>query len=476
MGDHSFVARESDSSPKYSLFNARVILLIGFGGLLLLMAYTGIDAVQDLTRIRNDNDSIRRDFLGRNRILNQIRSDVYLSGTYLRDYILEPDSQIAEKHRASLERVRVEIDGLTARYATLVRNEEREPEAVLRREIGRYWTLIDPALHWNADQRRTLGYPFWRDEVLPRRVNMLAIAGRIDAVNERQLTGGGRQVSLLFAAFRTRLSITLLVTLSVGFVLAAFSFRKVLHLERQAAVRYEEIVRARGELKELSARIVDTQENERRAISRELHDEVGQTLSALMVGISNLSASLPPSAGDELKNNLEGIRRLAGNSVKVVRNISLLLRPSMLDDLGLLPALQWQAREVSRQSGMRISVAAEDALDELSETHKTCLYRLVQEALHNCSRHSGAGTVRITVRCESGWLQLSVQDDGNGFQVAREKGLGLVGMQERVTSLGGEFLVQSEQGCGTLLTASLPLCGKPTMNEHESDDTYSARG
>jgi signal transduction histidine kinase len=195
-----------------------------------------------------------------------------------------------------------------------------------------------------------------------------------------------------------------------------------------------------------------------------------------MVRISNLSAHLPPSAGEELKSSLEGIRRLAGDSVKVVRNISLLLRPSMLDDLGLLPALEWQAREVSRQSGMRVSVAAEDSLDELPETHKTCLYRLVQEALHNCSRHSGGRTVRITVRCESHWLRLSVQDDGTGFEVAREKGLGLLGMQERVTSLGGEFLIKSEPGCGTLLAASLPFVRGPKLNEHESDSTYSARG
>jgi signal transduction histidine kinase len=464
------------SAFKYPLLNARIILLIGFGGLLLLMAYTGIDAVRDLTRIRNNNDSIRRDFLVRNKILNQIRSDVYLSGTYLRDYILEPDSGIAEKHRASLERVRGEIDDLLARYATLVRKEELEPVAVLRRELASYWAVVDPALHWNAEERRTVGYPFWRAEVVPRRANMLAIADRIDAVNEGQLTEGGRQVSSLFADFRRRLTITLLVTLGLGFVLAAFSFGKVLLLERQAAGRYEEIARARGELKDLSARIVDTQENERRAISRELHDEVGQTLSALMVRISNLSASLPSSASEELKNNLEGIRRLAGDSVKVVRNISLLLRPSMLDDLGLLPALQWQAREVSRQTGMHVSVAAEDALDELPETHKTCLYRLVQEALHNCSRHSGARTVRITVRCENNWLRLSVQDDGTGFEVAREKGLGLLGMQERVTSLGGEFLVKSEPGCGTLLAASLPLRGGHKLDEHEPDRTYSARG
>ena len=421
------------------------------------MAYSGIDAVQNLTGIRNSDDSIRRDFLARNKSLNQIRSDVYLAGTYLRDYLLEPDASMAARHRASLERIRRETDALLVRYCNLMPREELEPVAVLRNELANYWQAAAPALEWNAGERRDKGYAFLRDEVLPRRSNMLGLADRIDAVNERQLTNGEKRVSALFADFRSSLAATIGVNLALGFLLAAFSFYRVWELERQEAARYRELERAKGNLKDLSARLVEAQENERRAISRELHDEVGQTLSALMVGLSNLSACLPASASEELKSGVEAIRHLAGNSVKVVRNMSLLLRPSMLDDLGLLPAVEWQAREVSRHTGMRVAVTADEALDQLPDTHKTCIFRLVQEALQNCSRHSQARTVRITVGCDSQWVRLSVQDDGTGFNVAREKGLGLLGMEERVTGLGGEFKVRSEPGYGTLLAVGLPL-------------------
>ena len=137
--------------------------------------------------------------------------------------------------------------------------------------------------------------------------------------------------------------------------------------------------------------------------------------------------------------------------------MALLLRPSMLDDLGLIPALEWQAREVARSANIRVNVAAEGVPDDLPGPHKTCIYRIVQEALHNCARHSGASMVRITVKNGSDAIHVMVQDDGCGFKPETERGLGLLGMQERVTNLGGSFEIDSHIGRGTLLAIALPL-------------------
>jgi signal transduction histidine kinase len=240
-------------------------------------------------------------------------------------------------------------------------------------------------------------------------------------------------------------------------LLAAFSITRTLRLEREATLRYGEIVKAREDLKELSARLVEAQENERRAISRELHDEVGQALSALLVELGNLSAALTSGSSDELREHVDTIKKLAENGVHNVRNMALLLRPSMLDDLGLVPALQWQAREVSKRTGMRVNVAAESVSDDLPEAHKTCVYRIVQEALNNSSRHAHANVVRVTVKQEPGRIFLTVQDDGKGFEPRLERGLGLLGMEERVSHLGGEFSVDSSPGHGALVTIVLPL-------------------
>ena len=435
----------------------RAVLLAGFGGLLILMAFAGIDAFSILHQIQARNERLRAEFLDRNRTLEQIRSDLYLSGTYLRDYLLEPDAKAAETHRASLERTRREMDAALERYERFLPPQEAAAFSGLKQELDQYWRVLDPALHWNPEQRRERGYPFLRDEVFPRRMTMLGIADQIATINEQQLNAGNQQVESLFVQFGTHLGITLATTLSLGLLLAAFSMWRILGLERETSLRFTEIAKAREELKELSARLVEAQENERRAISRELHDEVGQSLSALLVELGNLSAALAGSASGELKSHVDVIKKLAENSVNVVRNMALLLRPSMLDDLGLVPALQWQAREVSKRTGMRVDVAAENVSDHLPEEHKTCVYRVVQEALHNCSKHAGAHLVRVTVHQDEARLTLAIQDDGEGFEPHAERGLGLLGMGERVTHLRGSFRVDSTRGQGTLVSIELPL-------------------
>jgi len=435
----------------------RAALLAGFGGLLILMAFAGFDAVSILQQIQTRNERIRNDFVRRNRTLEQIRSDLYLSGTFIRDYLLEPDARAAETHRASLEQTRRQMDSALESYEKLLPAQEAAAFGVLQRELRDYWRILDPTLGWSPEQRREDGYSFWRNEVYPRRTTMLGIADEIAAFNEQQLNAGNQQVGDLFAQFRLRLGVTLAVTLGLGLVLAAFSVSRILRLESEAALRYAEIAKAREELKELSARLVEAQENERRAISRELHDEVGQSLSALLVELGNLSAAMSRGMTGELRGHVEVIRKLAEGSVEVVRNMALLLRPSMLDDLGLVPALQWQAREVSKRTGMRVDLAADQVADDLPEEHKTCVYRVVQEALNNCSKHAAAKMVRVTVHQEASNLLLTVQDDGHGFDSHRARGLGLLGMEERVTHLGGSFQVDSEAGHGTLLTIGLPL-------------------
>jgi signal transduction histidine kinase len=132
----------------------------------------------------------------------------------------------------------------------------------------------------------------------------------------------------------------------------------------------------------------------------------------------------------------------------------------MLDDLGLVPALKWQARESSKTTSMDVTIAAELHSDELPDEYKTCIYRVVQEALHNCARHSHATTVRIRVRQEPDRLLLTIQDDGQGFEVQETKGMGLLGIQERVTHLGGKYKIHSQPQRGTILSVELPFTGE----------------
>ena len=439
------------------LLRTRFPLGAGFGGLLAIVALAGIYGIRVLQQIRRSDNQIRTRFLSKNHALNDLRSQLHLSGTYVRDYLLEPEPGRAETYRASLEEVHRQMQSALESFGRQLDPGQIQYYTELSATFSNYWQILGPIFKWDAGQRRRQGYAFLRDEVFPRRAAVLAIAGRIAYINEQQLDVGNHRVDYLLSEFQSRLALVLLATLLLGSGMAAFSTWKILELESRAHAQYQEVVEARRQLEDLSARLVHAQENERRALSRELHDEVGQALSAVLVELRNLSEESGIQTDPHSQGHVETVKSLVEDSVRVVRNMALLLRPSMLDDLGLVPALQWQAREVSKRTSMEVRVAAELASDDLPDEYKTCIYRVVQEALHNCSRHAAATRVGIRVQQEPGRLSLSIQDDGRGFDVKQTKGLGLLGIEERVARLGGKCEIHSEVGNGTIVAVELPF-------------------
>jgi len=311
-------------------------------------------------------------------------------------------------------------------------------------------------LDWDAATRRAKGSEFISGQMLPRHEQLIRMAERISAMGSRQLLSGEAHVASVFAGFRRELMLTALAMVLFGAALAWLSIARVEALERESDTRYREVVTAREELHRLSTRLVAAQEEERRKLSRELHDEIGAAMSALLMEMGSLDSALPP--GDTaLHERVRAVRKLAENNVGLVRNLSLLLRPPMLDDLGLVPALKWKAREVARRTGLKIRVEAEEVSDDLPDEHRTCIFRVVQEALHNATRHAGASHVRIQVRQEARQIGVTITDDGTGFDPRQEKGVGILGMEERVRNLGGVLHIQSSPGHGARLSFELPL-------------------
>ena len=437
----------------------RRLLFVGFGGLLLLLTLAGLNAISVVHTIEDRNDRIRREYLARERTLEQLRSDVYLSGTYVRDFLLEPNAGLVDQHRKEFETARIRIQAISNVYAHIVLPEERLPFQRFLAELNRYFESLEPALHWSPAERKKLGYSFTERSLLPRRLELVRLSNQLSALNQQQLEAGGRQVKDLFAGFQRSLLLILVLSVCAGVVLAVASIYRLLRLERISALRLQEVLQARTDLRDLSTRLVEVQESERRALSRELHDEVGQSVSGLLLGLGNVAASLSPAENAGAIAQLNELRRLAEKTVAVVRDLSLLLRPSMLDDLGLLPALQWQAREISRTKNVAVQVFADESLEEaLSEEQRTCVYRVVQEALQNVVRHAAARSVEIRLSEDSDKrLVLVIQDDGQGFVPAREKGVGLLGMEERVHHLKGSFSLSSQPSTGTTIRVVLPL-------------------
>jgi signal transduction histidine kinase len=202
--------------------------------------------------------------------------------------------------------------------------------------------------------------------------------------------------------------------------------------------------------------LVEVQEEERRSISCELHDEVGQTLGALLVDLGQLAKLVAPK-DRVIQEQITHIKSVAESAVKSIRDIALLLRPPMLDDLGLIPALEWQAREVSRRSEMEVEVHSENASQELPDEIKVCIYRLVQEALNNAATHAEAKSAKVTVIPDADKISVQVADDGRGFDPERQRGMGILGMEERVRHLGGVLTIRSAPGKGATVKADLPI-------------------
>ena len=180
-------------------------------------------------------------------------------------------------------------------------------------------------------------------------------------------------------------------------------------------------------------------------------------LSAMTMELGNLESVI--TSTDKLSARLDEARQLNAETIRGVRDLAMGLRPAMLDELGLGPALRWQGREFSRRSGVPVTVQIDGDLEGLPETHRTCIYRIVQEALTNCARHSQAKNIRISIYGRHDWVQLSIQDDGVGFdtRLASSRGLGLIGIQERVRELEGKVTVISQPHKGTILEVELPV-------------------
>ena len=444
-----------------------LVLWLGFGGLLACIVGAAVGTITALDRVRDDETRIRRTFLERLGALDQIRSQIYLSGTYVRDFLLSPDPSGAAAQSQRLSGLERETRAALATYGHALESLEREPFVTLQSEIEDYWQVLDRTIAWTPEERNAKRDAFFYDELVPRRTAMLQIADRIALVNERGLNRAEEQLQAASQGLRRTLLVTFGITLAVGLVMALLTIGYTLRLERELELRLEENARARADLQELSARLVRAQENERRTLARELHDEVGQSLSAILMEADNAECAEGPA---EIREHLASVKRLAEKTVNEVRDLALLLRPSMLDDFGLVPALNWHARETSKRTGLNVVVKADDDADDLPDDHKTCIYRLVQEAVNNSARHANARTVEVVVKHEGARVHFAVRDDGGGFDTRFVRGLGLLGMEERVRRLGGELTIDSHLGRGTLISAELPVV---ELTQKKGNGVYS---
>jgi signal transduction histidine kinase len=213
------------------------------------------------------------------------------------------------------------------------------------------------------------------------------------------------------------------------------------------------------QIRSLSEHLQNIREEERTRIAREIHDELGQLLTVLKMDIGWLNKKIN-NTSDGMKEKLKDISQLVDTTVQSVRRISSELRPSLLDDLGLVAAMEWHLKEFEHRTNIKTFFQEPEEDLELSDGVKTGLFRIFQESLTNVARHAQASEIHVSLTNYDGMLRLSIQDNGTGFDpqmVSEKRTLGILGMKERTEMMGGEYQIQTETGKGTTITVRLPV-------------------
>lgn len=391
--------------------------------------------------------------------LTAIRTSVLLGSIYLRDALV--DTTVSrESYRNELGSFRKDIEQklkvLAGDRELSIDRSELQP---LQAALDQYWETLDIFLGPDAPTTFVQGTGVLRRQVVPARQNVLSVVDRLTDLQRTAQRQREVDASALYAEVRLRFVQISAATLLIGSVVAAFVLFRVGALEREIEHRRAVEAQNRRDLERLSARLVDAQEQERRALARELHDEVGQALTAL-----KMEVGLALRAGESdarVRGPLEEARHIAETTLRGVRDLSQFLHPSILDDFGLPETIEAYSRSFSQRTGVRVDVTLSGLDVRLPAGVEVCVYRIVQEALTNVAKHSKATNASVVIARDGDLLRVVIEDDGAGLDGtggrSASRGLGVIGMRERVQSLSGTFVIERRQPSGTRVGVSIPL-------------------
>jgi signal transduction histidine kinase len=430
-------------------------LFLGVCGFLLaLLAVSGLVAIRFLSEIHAQELTITHTLADRAQLLSDLLLSVQKYNQAVQQVVTEAKADREQASRRQIDALALQIDSDLKQYPVARDSGEAALVDGLEEVVSQQRTLYISVLTAPPVDRQA--QPPVAEHMKRLQAQILDWSSRLKAWNGERLRHADQSLASEFGSIQAGLTRALTIGFGSGFLLVLAGMAYIVRLEHQTQRRYTQLVQSQRDMRQLSARLVDVQETERRTISRELHDEVGQALGALLVDVGRLSTMLSNDR-PEVKTQLDNMKSVTERTFQEVRNIALLLRPSMLDDLGLVAALEWQGREVSRRSDIEVDVQSDIVSDHLPDEYRICIYRLVQEALSNAVRHSGANNAKVTLQQSAKSIVVRVTDDGRGFNPEHTRGLGILGMEERVKRLGGTFKVESNVGHGATVIAELPL-------------------
>jgi len=438
----------------------KAALVLGFSLTLGVWLFTGYDISQRMSALQDEVARLNARYTRAQDLLSTVRAQVLLGSVYVRDALLDPSPAAATQSLNRLQQTSTAIDEALAQYEPVFGSDvELDRVQRLRREVLDFRTtmnsvLATPPTQWATDARRLLN-----ERVVPRRETVIRVSEDVQALNRQAFVQQQSRLAALYdtAERRTWQRLGLALAGSLGIALLATFYGT--HLEQRLQRQREKERQNAADLQRLSAKLITVQEEERRTIARELHDEVGQVLTAIKMELSVAQRAIEAAGVHD--RPLRSAQAITDSALHTVRDLSRLLHPAMLDDLGLPAAVRAYTQRFSQRHGIKVELIDEDMDERADPPVEAAAYRIIQESLTNIVRHAGVTACRVRLRRDDGVLFVQVEDEGKGFEPKQRNGeaggLGLIGMRERASLLHGRLTLSSAPGQGTRVTAELPL-------------------
>jgi signal transduction histidine kinase len=438
----------------------QVALVLAFILIVGLWGYTGYEFTSRIATVERDSAEVTARYLEAQERLTTIRSQVLVGSVHIRDALLEPDRSLIPRYERQINDTYAAIDAALRDYEPVLDTQAQIDQVErLRGEVHGFRQMTAQVLAQVKDGSAQDVRSLLNKSLVPRREAAVRVSEEVQSLNRAAFVQHQNNIAEIhrLAERRTwqQVGIALVSSLVIGLLFTAYAGR----LESRLMAQMQTNEHNTRYLQELSTRLIGAQEEERRTVARELHDEVGQALTAVNVELSLAQRRL--AASGQPAGLLKDAESITHGALQTVRDVSQLLHPVLLDDLGLAAAVEWQARTFEARHGIRVELVQEAMAKRLPRAVELAAYRIVQEALTNVAKHARATACVLTLRRQDGDVEISVEDDGMGFDLTdvaeSQRGLGLVGMRERAALLDGRVALESTRGSGTRVRVRLPV-------------------
>jgi signal transduction histidine kinase len=433
----------------------KAALALGFGATFGLWLFAGYYFTERMRDVQRESATVNRRYMEAQELLSSVRTQVLMGSLHVRDALIDPSPDAVGLHRVQVLDSYARIDKALQAYVPILNSSvERGRVNGLRREIDGFRATLLQVLDSDPSTWRTQAH-LLIGQVMPRRTSVMQVSDDIQKLNRSAFVQQQEAVAAIYASTQRSVWMTLGLAVAGTLGIALFATGYVGRLETDLQRKRDTERQITDDLQRLSKELVRVQEEERRTIARELHDEVGQVLMAIKVELSLAQKRLESEGSSP--GMLAPAQSITDGALHTVRDLSHLLHPALLDDLGLNAALDWYLKGFAKRHGLEVELLHDGMGARLVPEIEAAIYRIVQEAMTNVVKHARATFALVYLRSEQGRLQVSIEDNGVGFDPAvARRGLGLIGIRERVAHLGGTVHVDSAPGKGTRVTLELP--------------------